>query len=105
MPGIRRSSDTFAGQLDFAAEVGLDGAGPALRDRRYRDRVDADQRAAQRLGARGAPFLVFDDTYAVRGAVATDRLVAVLEQVWAASHLTLPVIAASGDACGVDGCY
>jgi predicted DsbA family dithiol-disulfide isomerase len=91
--------------LDFAAEIGIDGAGPALRDRRYRDRVDADQRAAQRLGARGAPFLVFDDTYAVPGALETDRLVAVLEQVWAASHPPLPVIAASGDACGVDGCY
>src|SRR5215470_11926988 len=37
--------------LDFAAEVGLDrdGAAEALRSRRYRSRVAADQREAQRL--------------------------------------------------------
>ncbi|GIF46632.1 putative DsbA family dithiol-disulfide isomerase [Asanoa ferruginea] len=103
--GTARKLWTREEVLDFAGEIGLDGAGPALHDRRYRDRVAADQHAALSLGASGAPFLVFDDTYAVPGALETDRLVAVLEQVWAASHRALPVIAASGDTCGVDGCY
>ena len=66
--------------LDFAAEVGLDRdeAAEALRSRRYRGQVAADQREAERLGARGAPFLVFDGRYAVPGAVGIDELLAVM---------------------------
>jgi predicted DsbA family dithiol-disulfide isomerase len=98
--GAARRLWTLAEVLDFAAEVGLD-AEPALRDRRYRARVDADQLAAQRLGARGTPFLVVDDRYAVPGAVETEQLVEVLDRAWQPSRL--PLIAAGGDACGPEG--
>ncbi|MEV0716255.1 DsbA family protein [Asanoa sp. NPDC050611] len=99
--GAARRLWTLAEVLDFAAEVGLADAGPALRDRRYRDRVEADQLAAQRLGARGAPFVVIDDRYAVPGAITTDELLAVLDQ--ARRPARLPIIAAGGDACGPGG--
>ncbi|MGW2622098.1 DsbA family oxidoreductase [Micromonospora taraxaci] len=95
--------------LDFAAEVGLDRAeaAEALRSRRYRARVTADQREAQRLGARGAPFLVFDGRFAVPGAIGTNDLLAVITKVWDESHPTphlLPVVAGADGVCTPDGC-
>ncbi|GGO19069.1 DsbA family oxidoreductase [Micromonospora parathelypteridis] len=95
--------------LDFAAEVGLDraGAAEALRSRRYRARVAADQREAQRLGARGAPFLVFDGRFAVPGAIGLDDLLAVITKAWAESHPTpqpLPLVGDAEGMCAPDGC-
>ncbi|MCG5466297.1 DsbA family oxidoreductase [Micromonospora sp. MED01] len=95
--------------LDFAAEVGLDSAGAAdaLRSRRYRARVAADQREAERLGARGAPFLVFDGRFAVPGAIGLDDLLAVIDKAWAESHPTpqpLPVVGVAEGMCAPDGC-
>ncbi|GAA5190450.1 DsbA family oxidoreductase [Rugosimonospora acidiphila] len=95
--------------LDFAAEVGLDraGAAEALRSRRYQARVTADQREAQRLGAHGAPFLVFDGRFAVPGAIGLDDLITVLDKVWAESHPTpqpLPVVGGAEGVCTPDGC-
>ncbi|MFG1894319.1 DsbA family protein [Micromonospora zamorensis] len=95
--------------LDFAAEVGLDraDAAEALRSRRYQARVATDQREAERLGARGAPFLVFDGRFAVPGAIGTDDLLAVIAKAWAESHPTpqpLPTLAGTGDVCTPDGC-
>ena len=74
--------------LDFAEEAGLDRdeAAEALRERRYRAQVEADQREAERLGARGAPFLVIDGRYAIPGAVDTDQLLAAMTRAWQESH-------------------
>ncbi|WP_432043116.1 DsbA family oxidoreductase [Streptomyces cadmiisoli] len=96
--------------LDFTAEVGLDReeAAEALRERRYRDRVAADQREAERLGARGMPFITLDGAYAVHGAVGIDELLAAMTRAWEAAHPTLkPLrILGGGEAavCGPDGC-
>lgn len=95
--------------LDFASEVGLDpaGAAEALRTRRYRARVAADQREAQRLGASGAPFLVFDGRFAVPGAIGIDDLLAVITKAWAESHPApqpLPVVGGAEGMCTPDGC-
>jgi predicted DsbA family dithiol-disulfide isomerase len=95
--------------LHFAEEIGLDRgeAAEALRERRYRAQVDADQRAAERLGARGAPFLVIDDRYAIPGAIGTDQLLAAMTQAWQESHRGPQLLAVTGEAdgvCGPDGC-
>ena len=95
--------------VGFAAEIGLDAAEAAevLRDRRYRARVDADQREAERLGARGAPFLVIDGRYAIPGAVGADDLLAALTSAWEQSHpkpAPLPVLITDGATCSADGC-
>ena len=82
-------------------------AAAALRERRYRAQVDADQREAERLGARGAPFLVIDGRYAIPGAVGTDQLLAAMTKAWQESHPVqqpLPIIAEAGGVCGPDGC-
>jgi predicted DsbA family dithiol-disulfide isomerase len=95
--------------LDFAAEAGLDReeAAEALRDRRYRARVAADQREAERLGARGTPFTAIDGMYAIPGAVGTDELLKAMTRAWEAGHpepQPLPVISEAGGVCGPDGC-
>ncbi|WP_158851289.1 DsbA family oxidoreductase [Saccharothrix deserti] len=80
------------GLLDLAAELGLDRdeTRQVLEDRRYRDQVEDETRQAQRLGARGVPFIVVDGQYAVSGAQDTETLLDVLRQVWAKSHPALP---------------
>jgi predicted DsbA family dithiol-disulfide isomerase len=95
--------------LGFAAEVGLDGDGAAeaLGSRRYRDRVTADQREAERLGARGAPFIVLDGRYAIPGAIGTYDLLAAVTRVWEESNPALrplPTLGESDGMCGPDGC-
>lgn len=105
--GQARKLWTVEEVLGFAAEVGLDpaAAAGALHDRRYRKQVTADQREAQRLGARGAPFIVVDDRYAVPGAVDTDQLVAVMDRAWHDGHpdpRPLQVISEAGGTCTPD---
>ncbi|MEU1623398.1 DsbA family oxidoreductase [Streptomyces sp. NPDC005722] len=95
--------------LDFAVEAGLDReeAAGALREGRYRARVAADQREAERLGARGIPFLTLDGAFAVHGAVGVDELLAAITRAWDAAHpepVPLPTLAGAADACGPDGC-
>jgi predicted DsbA family dithiol-disulfide isomerase len=95
--------------LDFAAEAGLDrdGAAEALRSRRYRDQVAAEQREAERLGAQGAPFLVIDGKYAIPGAVGLDELLAAMSRAWDESHPVpqpLQVIGEAVGVCGPDSC-
>lgn len=107
--GQARKLWTLDEVLGFAAEVGLDRAeaGQALRDRRYLAHVTADQREAQRLGARGAPFLVLDGRLAIPGAIGTDDLLAVIDKAWADSHPTprpLPVVGGAEGVCTPDGC-
>ncbi|MFC0551265.1 DsbA family protein [Planotetraspora thailandica] len=96
--------------LAYAADQGRGNeiwAAEALRSRRYRAHVAADQTEAQRLGANGTPFLVLDDRVAIPGAVGTDDLLAVITKVWAESHpmpQPLPVVATADDLCTPDSC-
>jgi predicted DsbA family dithiol-disulfide isomerase len=54
----------------LAVEVGLDGADvrAALEEGRYTAAVEADNREARALGARGVPFFVIDRRFGVSGA-------------------------------------
>lgn len=101
--GHARKLWTRAEVLDFAVEAGLDvdAAADALDSHRYRARVLADQDMAQRLGARGTPFLVLGGTHALAGAVSTDDLVSALQTAWDARR---PAALGAGDVCTPDGC-
>ncbi|WP_203886001.1 DsbA family oxidoreductase [Planotetraspora kaengkrachanensis] len=95
--------------LDFAAEIGLDRAEAeqALRSRRFLAQVTDDQREAERLGSRGAPFLVLDRTYAIPGAVDTDDLLAAITRAWReknADPVPLTALADEDGICAPDGC-
>jgi predicted DsbA family dithiol-disulfide isomerase len=106
--GASRKLWTKQQVLDFADEIGLDHveAAEVLRDRRYQARVAADQHAAERLGARGTPFIVLGGTYALAGAVSTEELLAAMTEAWKASRQALQIFGeGEGEgACGQDRC-
>jgi predicted DsbA family dithiol-disulfide isomerase len=64
----------------LAADVGLDEADlrVALREGRYTAAVEADNREARALGARGVPFFVIDRRFGVSGAQSVDVFVEAL---------------------------
>lgn len=78
-----RHIGTIDSLVELAASVGLnaDAARSALEAGTYRDLVDRDAAAALRLGARGAPFMVINDKYVIPGALDSDELVRILNQV------------------------
>ncbi|MEW2259663.1 DsbA family oxidoreductase [Streptomyces sp. NPDC047869] len=107
--GQARKLWTKSEVLDFVDQLGLhhESAAEVLDDRRYRTQVAADQREAQRLGARGVPFLVIDGRRAINGAVGTDQLLAAMTEAWDAGHPAaqpLPAVDTTGGVCGPDGC-
>ena len=78
-----RHIGTIDSLVELAASVGLDAhdARAALVGGTFRDSVDRDAAAAQRLGARGVPFMVINDKYVIPGALESDELVRILNQV------------------------
>jgi predicted DsbA family dithiol-disulfide isomerase len=92
--------------LQLADEIGLerDETRAALTEARYQKQVREDARQAMRLGAKGAPFIVVDGTYAFGGAQDTNTLLAFLRRAWDESHPTLQTPAGDAMACGPDGC-
>lgn len=73
--------DTLA---QLGQEVGLDATEikSALQTDAYKQDVELDQYEANQVGARGVPFFVFNDKYAVSGAQPTDVFTQVLNKVW-----------------------
>lgn len=75
----------------------------------YRDRVAADKRKAEWLGATGTPFTVLDGSHALSGAVSVDTLLAAMITVWEATYPAPapPRLLAEGESegvCGPQGC-
>ena len=79
---------TEADLLVFAGAAGLDRdeVREVLRSRRYKSKVDADQRAALRYGIQGTPFMLIDGHYAVPGAVDPQTLRGAIRTGWDAAH-------------------
>ncbi len=67
----------------LAAEIGLDEAEvrSMLAGNAYADAVENDIFEARQVGARGVPFFVFDERYAVSGAQPTELFLQVLTRV------------------------
>ncbi|GGE99047.1 DsbA family oxidoreductase [Hymenobacter cavernae] len=88
----------------LGAEIGLDAAEVTrtLETDAYTQQVRLDEYEAQQVGARGVPFFVFNDKYAVSGAQPTELFLEVLEKVRSEEK---PVVVAgqAGAACDVDG--
>lgn len=78
-----RHIGTVDSLLEVAADVGIDAtsARHALESREFAEAVDRDAAAARARGARGVPFVVIDDAYAIPGAVGVDQLKKILAQV------------------------
>lgn len=93
--------------LGLSDALGLDReqTRQALTDHRYRQQVADDAARAQRLGARGAPFIVVDGRYGAPGAQDSDSLLQLLRKAWDESHPVVFIPDAGGaPVCGPDGC-
>lgn len=100
------------GDLDtlvkLGESVGLNGdeIRNTLQGDAYRDEVTQDQYEAQQVGARGVPFFVFNNQYAVSGAQPSEVFQQVLERVWNETEKAKPTPIAgdpNADACNLDG--
>jgi len=102
--GEVRSIFTVDALVELAVDLGLDAdeTRAVLTDRRYRDRVHAEQEVAEELGASGVPFIVIDRRFAIAGAQPVDVMLATLERAWEKSHPALVTIG-DGEESGPDG--
>jgi predicted DsbA family dithiol-disulfide isomerase len=103
-------ADADAYLVELAVEAGLDADGvrEVLADpTAYADEVRADEREAAQLGANGVPFFVLDRKYGVSGAQPAEVFSRALSEAWGSRpplRLVQDEDAASGEACGPDGC-
>jgi len=90
----------------LAIDAGLDPGEVAevLASDAFAAEVRADEADAQRLGATGVPFFVFDGRYAVGGAQPPQVLLEVLERCWSERTPGVEVLSMADDTCGPDGC-
>lgn len=88
----------------LGAEIGLDAAEVTrtLETEAYAQQVRLDEYEAQQVGARGVPFFVFNDKYAVSGAQPSELFLEVLEKVQSEEKPVL-VAGAEGAACDLEG--
>ena len=94
--------DTLA---TLAATLGLnaDEVKAILLSDVFTKEVELDQYYAQQVGARGVPFFVFNNKYAVSGAQPTDVFKELLEKVWKEETPLIEVEDLTGAACAPDG--
>jgi predicted DsbA family dithiol-disulfide isomerase len=90
--------------VKLATEVGLDAdeARSMLASDRFAEAVREDERTARQFGISGVPTFVVDRQIGLSGAQPPEVLLQLLEQGW--DQRTPSIVAADGDACGVDGC-
>ncbi|MDE6301143.1 MAG: DsbA family oxidoreductase [Muribaculaceae bacterium] len=88
-----------------AAEAGMDAAKvtEVLDSDRYADEVRFDEREAQMRGVRGVPYMVFDGTFAVPGAMTVEGMKMALEKARKLKAATSDVNEPT-HTCGPDGC-
>ncbi len=76
------------GDIDTLVQLGEDAGLPGkeitsiLQSDAFLHEVQQDQHKAEQVGARGVPFFVFNNKYAVSGAQPTDVFTQVLDKVW-----------------------
>lgn len=90
--------------VQLGAEVGLpaEAVRTMLQSDAYRQEVKRDQYQAAQVGARGVPFFVFNDKYAVSGAQQPELFAQVLEKVW--EEEKPQVLSQQGEGfCTIDG--
>lgn len=67
----------------------------------YAPQVREDEREASRLGVRGVPFMIFNDEFAIPGALSTEGFVAALEK---AQRNPAKESSEKAHKCGPEGC-
>ena len=95
--------------IALGTQIGLDAAlvKQVLDSDQYAEEVNRDIYEAQQIGARGVPFFVLGDKYAVSGAQPSETFLGALEQTWNELGLSNPVVIETSDGavCSPeDGC-
>ena len=90
--------------LKIGVESGLkeDDIKELLNGKEFTPEVRTNEQEASALGVRGVPYLVFNDKYAVPGAVSIDDFKRVLEKVF--DEQSIEKIAEKAKACDENGC-
>jgi predicted DsbA family dithiol-disulfide isomerase len=70
--------------LELSTDIGLDAeeVKQVLQSNAYADQVQTDQDEAAQVGARGVPFFVFGEKYALSGAQPSEVFAGALQQTW-----------------------
>jgi predicted DsbA family dithiol-disulfide isomerase len=91
--------------LVLASEVGLDEVEVKnmLVSDTFKNEVELDQYYAEQVGARGVPFFVFNNKFAVSGAQPTELFSEILEKVWKDENSDNFEMDLTGGVCGQDG--
>jgi len=89
--------------VSLGEQIGLDLqlVKQTLQSDQYAEEVHRDIYEAQQIGARGVPFFVLGDKYAVSGAQPTETFLGALNQTW---NEVMPAESIDGPVCGPDGC-
>ncbi len=90
---------------DLASEIGLNKVevSEMLASDIYKNEVELDQYYAEQVGARGVPFFVFNNKYAVSGAQPPEMFSEVLEKVWKDENPNIIDTEITGAICGPEG--
>ena len=94
--------------VKLAGEMGMDQeeARKMLESDQYIQEVQQDQYEAQQVGARGVPFFVFNNRYAVSGAQPPEVFLQTMQRTWAETEKPKPTPIAgdpNAEACNLDG--
>jgi len=86
--------------VQLGADIGLaaEEVQQLLESDAYAPEVQADQDEAEQVGARGVPFFVFGEKYALSGAQRSEVFLGALQQTWEETRTE-----AGGDFCTTDG--
>jgi len=89
---------------ELAKEVGLDkeSVKDMLTSDSYKNEVELDQYYAEQVGARGVPFFVFNNKFAVSGAQPIEHFTEVLTKVWQDENSLENINGLDGAVCGPD---
>ncbi len=90
--------------VQLGTEIGLDAEEikRVLQSDAYAEEVHADQYGAQQVGARGVPFFVFNNKYAVSGAQPSEVFAKALQKTWEEQRI-VSMPEADGGFCTPDG--
>jgi predicted DsbA family dithiol-disulfide isomerase len=91
--------------VQIGTEIGLDAAEVrnVLDSNAYAEDVQRDIYQAQQVGARGVPFFVVNQKYAVSGAQPSETFLGLLNKVWDEEKPATLINVAASNSCSVDG--
>lgn len=105
--GLDIDNKTTLTQLALEIGLELEEIEAVLHSDAYINEVEQEMNEAQRLGANGVPFFVFDDKYAVAGAQSPEVFLKTLERTWEEGQFDVAIDFQNPtieNSCNAEGC-